>query len=359
MRKKLKISLILLPILMFFLSSQMNAESQTKNNSNTVDVVFDLAEISPGSSTEKILSEGKIDTITFLNVFLLRHQDYEIDRFFEFEEIEPLSARTFAVKDPGEHNCLDLYTALNEFKNLSDSDEKWLEQGVPEKIKKLQDLVSNCENPTEADKANINLVKKIVANSKISTKIDLKLKPGEQLIIKLRRKNKVWTFIFKYPRGKWLTYYGLCFVSKYPRKHDLYFLRESNDDSQEGYLLVAEKKPKLLDLEYIPTVFFTWMPFKRMSKSHSLGFSGGLGIDLQSPVVFAGCSLVINYNIGLNFGVVFHKQYQLKPQYYSDTETMMVDSLLSFEDLHRSVYRPSVSIGISFRFDSNPFTELN
>ena len=360
MRVRLTTSFVLLPILVFVLSSRLYAESQLNDGSGKTDVSFDLAEIPPGSTTEKTLSDGKIDTISFLNTFWPRLRDYEIDKLVEIEEIEPFPITTFEWKVSRGLKCTGLGEALENFMKLKDSDDEWIEKQVPEKIKELRDSVRICErkyeNPIGGDKDNIELAKKILANTRITFNLDQKLKMGERLVIKLRRDDNVWNFIFRYPRGKWLTYYGLCFVSKYTRKHDHYFLRESND-SQEGYVLVAEEKPDLLDFEYVPCVFFTWMPFKRMSKSHSFGFSGGIGIDLQSPVVFAGCSLVIQYNICLNFGIAFHKQYQLKPQYYSDTGTMTVDSLLSFEDLHRSVYRPSVSIGIAFRFDSNPFAE--
>lgn len=357
MRKKSKTIFLFLSLLVFILSLQLDAGIQPDDKSQTRGEIFDLAEISPGSTIESILTDGRMDTITFLNVFSKRYQGYEILSHIEFLEVPQLSIEISAVKSFLEPNCPDLAEAIEEFMSLTDSKDQWLEKKVRDKIINLQELIDKCKDQNDIDRLNKNLVQDIINKSRKTFKINQRLNQGEQLIIKLRRDDKVWTFVFKYPSGKWLIYYGLCFVSKRLRGYDQYFLRESEEDSQGGFLLIKEPEPKLLDLEYIPTIFFTWMPLNRMSKSISHGFSGGLGTDMKSPTVFIGYSVVINHNIGINFGILFHKQYQLKPK-YSETEPMIVNSILSFEDLHRSVYRPNVCIGISFRFGSNPFTEV-
>lgn len=357
MRENPKTSFLLLSLLVFILSLQLDAGIQPNDKSQTRGELFDLAEISPGSTIERILTDGRIDTITFLNVFSERYNDYEMLSQIEFIEVPPLSIEIAKVREIPK--CPDLAKAVAEFADLKDSKDQWLEKKVRDEIINLQELVDKCEDPNEVDRHNKDLVQDILNKSRKTFKIDQKLNQGEKLTIKLSRDDKVWTFIFKYTRGKWLIYYGLCFVSKKLSGYDHYFLRESDDPLQEGFLLIKEPEPKLMDLEYIPTIFFTWMPSSRMSKSISHGFSGGLGTDMKSPTIFIGYSIVIHYNIGINFGVLFHKQYQLKPQYSEiESEPKVVDSILSFEDLHRSVYRPNISIGISFRFGSNPFTEV-
>lgn len=359
MRKKSKTLFLLLSLSVFIFSLELGAGIEADDTPLPRGEVFDLADIAPGSTIERALVDGRMDMITFLNVYSERYDKYEMQILIEFEEIPPISVEVLTPREPLKPNCTDLAKAIDKFMTLTDSKDVWLEKKVRDEIITLQELVNKCTDENELDKKNKAIVQNIINKSKKTFKINQRLNKGEKLTIKLSRDNIVWTFVFKYPSGKWLIYYGLCLVSQRLSKYDHYFVSESEDPAQNAFLLIQEPKPDYLDLEYIPTVFFTWMPTHRMSKSINHGITGGLGTDMKSPTFYIGYGIVFNYNIGINLGVIFHKQYQLKPQYSEmGTDPKTVNGILSFDDLHRSVYRPNVSIGISFRFGSNPFTEM-
>ena len=111
---------------------------------------------------------------------------------------------------------------------------------------------------------------------------------------------------------------------------------------------VAENRDgKMMDL--MPSIMFTFMNNQR---NFSPGFTGGLGFNFEELSVFAGGALGIGQNIVLSAGVAVHKQNRPNTDY---TVGQIIDSSVTSDNLNKMQYRVNPFVGISFRFDKNPF----
>jgi len=111
---------------------------------------------------------------------------------------------------------------------------------------------------------------------------------------------------------------------------------------------VAENRDgKMMDLT--PSIMFTFINNQR---NFSPGFTGGLGFDFEELSVFAGGALGIGQNIILMAGIAVHKQNRPNTDY---TVGQTIDSSVTSDNLNKMQYRVNPFVGISFRFDKNPF----
>lgn len=112
--------------------------------------------------------------------------------------------------------------------------------------------------------------------------------------------------------------------------------------------VVAENRDgKMMDLT--PSIMFTFINNQR---NFSPGFTGGLGFDFEELSVFAGGALGIGQNIILTAGIAVHKQNRPNTDY---TVGQTIDSSVTSDNLNKMQYRVNPFVGISFRFDKNPF----
>ncbi|KMQ65820.1 hypothetical protein ACM46_08195 [Chryseobacterium angstadtii] len=112
-------------------------------------------------------------------------------------------------------------------------------------------------------------------------------------------------------------------------------------------VVVQNRDGKTMDL--MPSIMFTFM---NNQKNFSPGFTGGLGYNFEELSIFAGGALGIGQNIILSAGVAVHKQNRPNTDY---TVGQSIDSSVTSDNLNKMQYRVNPFVGISFRFDKNPF----
>jgi hypothetical protein len=352
-------------LILFLLSQIIYADSKS--------IVIDLAKDEPNKDVITIRTHlEKIDSLEIRNWF--SNADYKIEIVLE-SEIPPLkitgdmsAANPKIAKDKqtgGE--CKNLVELIGQIDKLqteaekSTNEMKWMESELSDLLEKLRLTLQTIEK-NKINCASTALANEILVKSVYNNPINLEFGEDDQLIIVIKRAKLKWEYLItrhSRSRGKWYTSYGFSFISPVITKSDNFFVKKSDDNNSNGFIIAQkedsgndESEKNFLDMEFVPSIFFWWMPTKKMSNPWRVGFTGGLGIDFKNPVVFAGIGFIYNYNIGINLGVALHKQYLLKDKYH---EGMLVNQILEFDDLHKGVYRPNLFLSITFRFGSNPF----
>ncbi|GAA4896845.1 hypothetical protein GCM10023311_21990 [Flaviramulus aquimarinus] len=199
---------------------------------------------------------------------------------------------------------------------------------------------------------------RVLANPNITREIGtFDVLKGEQLSITIevfnitrpggvRTETKVSTFKYIYktkPRGKWQTTFGFNFIHL---GNNNTFFSKSVDS-----IYVITEGTNQNKYDFHPTLMFTWL--KNNNDEFNVGFSGGLGYDLEKSLsVFLGGSLIYNQNITLTLGIAFHNQKKLNSNY---EEGDIIKENLTFEQLHGDFIRINPFISLSFRLDKNPF----
>jgi hypothetical protein len=179
------------------------------------------------------------------------------------------------------------------------------------------------------------------------------LKKSQILKITVKRTNKAgeeleWVRIYKTPsRGKWLTTYSFNFITQAASKEHLYFAKNIGMDS---FQITRETNRKWVN--FVPGITFSWLPAEEIGESWAIGGSGGIGFDLEKPVVFAGVSFIYNQNLSLTIGAAAHQVKDLNGKY---NEGDIIRENLSPDQLMIEPYRVNPFISLSLRFDKNPF----
>jgi hypothetical protein len=180
------------------------------------------------------------------------------------------------------------------------------------------------------------------------------LKENELVRITIHRPDgdeiKEWVFVFTTPpRGSWFTSYGFVFLGD---QDETFFSRETGD----GKFEIARDNSsggELSNLNFAPSFFYTWLPRRDESRDLSPGFTFGLGFDQSNPVLFAGGSLNYNRFVSLIAGAAIHQQKRLNGQFHPGQP---LEELLDDEALHEEKFGINYFLGLSFRFNANPFS---
>jgi len=148
-------------------------------------------------------------------------------------------------------------------------------------------------------------------------------------------------------RGEWRTSYGFFFV---PDNDERYFVEEEKGANGAPSKFFIRKQSDREEFDFVPTVVFTFFPNGAAQRESVIGFTGGLGYDLEKPFVFGGASWSYNENIILSGGFAFHRQARLIGKYKTDQD---VGVKLEPDQLVEDTYGPNVYLGISFRFNED------
>jgi len=176
------------------------------------------------------------------------------------------------------------------------------------------------------------------------------LSMGERLVVQVSRIEGEQTLVWKTtyttgPRGRWLTTYGVGFL---PDEDEEFFAESLGN----GQFEIRQKEPPG-GLDFVPAIFFTWLPRKWENRSWAFSPVGGLGFDVSSPVVFLGGAAMFNQNLSLLAGGVFHQQKRLDGQYQTG---QIVGEALTPDQLAVEPYHINFFFAVAFRFGSNPFS---
>lgn len=176
---------------------------------------------------------------------------------------------------------------------------------------------------------------------------------GEGVVVDVRRPDgsgeRVWTFTLTTGQTqRWVTHYGFSFL---PARDKVYFSKEN--DSGDGFV-ATRKNDEDDDLEYEPTITFTYIPNTLVQRSvWCPRFTAGLGLDvIDDPVVFAGASWVVGDNVNLFLGGAFHEQTRLDGTY---DDGQALEMAIAEDDLNDTRFTANLIAGIGFRFNGNPF----
>ncbi|HEV8319897.1 MAG TPA: hypothetical protein VGQ10_20950 [Vicinamibacterales bacterium] len=170
------------------------------------------------------------------------------------------------------------------------------------------------------------------------------VRAGAEILLTVSRDDKVWTLaISGGPRGAWVTTVGVSIV---PSRDEPHFTK-----ALDGGKFAVTREADVDDLRLIPSLFFSWLPRKRMLGDFSFGPTAGLGLTKDKAAVFGGVGLTYNRNLAFITGVAFSPHTRLRGRYTAGEE---LTESLSDEQINREVYRPTWLFAMTFRFGSKP-----
>jgi hypothetical protein len=178
----------------------------------------------------------------------------------------------------------------------------------------------------------------------------VEIRQGDEVEIRVERavaggSPLVWRKIYSTgPPGTWLTTYGFNFI---PSRDKRYFLEPADEAGSFRIRRDAERR----EMDFSPSIYFSWMP-ANWRRPTRIGPTAGLGFDLSAPIVFAGVSILYNWNIGVFLGAVMHQQTRLRGEFREGTT---IRQNLTPDNLVEKTYVPNFAAGVKFRFGSNPF----
>jgi len=168
---------------------------------------------------------------------------------------------------------------------------------------------------------------------------------GSEIVLTVQREENTWTMVVSGgERGQWLTTYGVSIV---PSKDKPYFLKSTDDDK---FRVTAEQESD--DLHLIPSVFFSWLPRKRMLGDFAVGPTAGLGLSKSKAAVFAGVGFTYNWNLAFITGLAVSPHTQVSGRYKADD---LLSETVADDQLNHDVYKPTWVFALTFRFAGNPF----
>jgi hypothetical protein len=346
-------NLVLFAILIFTIAELTFA--QQKN-----PLIINLGQIDPG----KPYYHNETGNVTFQGLILQNAVvgfTYSIRIEKQTDSLPPLS---FPKINPDKNkvvrdSCDKLRSAINEVTDLyqAETQKKFMREHKGEIIEKeLAKRISLLQE--EQKKSNCpdlhDQVEDIISQSNRFFNEKIVVGTGETLTITIKRDNLEWSYIIKgKPLGKWMTSYGFGFTPASLENKTFYTKQVLTDTSK--FQILKSRCPSVLDLNYVPAVFFSYFPSQNFNKQWNHSLTAGLGFDLSSPVIFVGYNMMFWNNIGFSVGVVFQQQYRLKNQ-YSENEIIPVS--LEKDQLHDKVYRPNIFLSIHYRFGENPFKTI-
>jgi hypothetical protein len=105
--------------------------------------------------------------------------------------------------------------------------------------------------------------------------VDINVSEGKKVKVIISRGDISWTYeINGREGGKWLFTYGFGFTSSYLESPTYFSQKES--DSSNSYIITTKTQPSVLDLYYIPAIFYSYFPFKDLSKNWNISLTAGL-----------------------------------------------------------------------------------
>ncbi len=305
-------------------------------------IIIDLAEEKEGSITVPIKT-GNYDIIVKNR---LPNKAYEISIEREDKVIPPLKIDQDIVKTQNfTADCDALEKLITVIYSLDD------ETALPQK---KEELMSRISNPGSGCDETVEKAKKLHDALKNYKYPITDLSKSETIKVTIKRKNNAgkdleWIRIYESPaRGKWLTNYSFNFVAtQMGSKERRYFAKS---DGSTEFVITEEENRQWV--KFVPGVTFTWLYSKGFRDALALGGSGGIGFDLENPVVYLGFSFVYNQNISLTLGYAAIQVKQLNGKYSVGAK---IKENLTSDQLMVDTYRFNPFISASFRFDKNPF----
>lgn len=180
------------------------------------------------------------------------------------------------------------------------------------------------------------------------------VKMGERITIYVYRSGdglepKSWVRVFDAPvAGRWLATYGFAFAED---GDDRFFTQEV--EGEEGKFQIQRKQDNE-DLDFVPGIFYTWLPTALQGTTWGFGYSAGLGYDGSEVNLFAGAAVALADNVLLQVGALVHRESRLNGK-YDGANLPVLGEELSEDQLVEKTYTAAPFVAVSFRFGTNPF----
>jgi hypothetical protein len=322
--------------------------------SQTQTHILDLADENTDKN-QTINVDSKTDfRITLMNLIPSKEYTYSYRRYFK--EIPVLKFNKSDIKKDSSNKeiCENTLIDLIELRNSLDSinEENTIKKIKPiyeNKIAKIK--ISACGEVLQV--ANeIKTIESLLEKTSQTINEIFNLKAGENLEFTIIRKDNgaVWKYVFDSgERGIWLTSYGFAFISNILKQQKEFIVKKINTDSN----IVSSFTPAGSEFDFAPSIFYTWLPKAKEGDEWVYGISGGLGINLESPVTMLGFSITYNWNLNIMLGVAGHI---IKKQ----SESYTISQKITASDvdlLNRKTVVFDPFIAFTFRFGSNPFSK--
>lgn len=236
---------------------------------------------------------------------------------------------------PDTSSCQALRTAIENVEKATE--ESTIAQLLP-KLRSVMEL-HHCSVIEAEAQATIDATTQYVDSST--------LQKGEELVVTITSGKKTWSTVYTTgDRGVWSVTYGFAIPWFLWNKDSLYVTR-----TVLGKNVVTASSGQD-NAQVLPAIFVSWIPYSSELSDWSFGFGSGLSFDKSKPVLQLGLSITYNQNINILVGALGEFTKVLLPQYHSgDT----LGESLTTDQLHQDVFKVAPAIGISYRFDSNPF----
>jgi hypothetical protein len=315
-------------------------QKDAKTNPKIRGVRIDLAEMVAGQITTR---PGGPGSYQFVLVNLVpKFRPYAVNISRDFVLIEPLTFPGGAPKPPAPSG--DVLLGESTAPSCTDKLKQDLaaatsEAGVKEIVNKaISDSSAGCMDEVLAMiRAQ---TEQVIDDPDVFT-----IGPAETIRITIARAGgATWTYVLEgKPSGEWRTTYGFFFV---PDRDERYFTKETHPTETTSKFTIT-KQPHRQNLDFVPTVLFTFLPYSQIGKKWSNGWAAGLGYDLQKPVLVAGYAGTYNENVVFTAGVAIHQQSRLIGRYKPSEE---VKEALDSSQLVENTFAPNIYVGIGFRF---------
>ncbi len=294
------------------------------------DVVLDL------SGDRKVTRSVAPQDLRFIIVNRLPKGTYTVSVVTKIIPIPPLPDIKFPSSGFSSAACDDLTLAAAALDKASD------EKQVSTAIAGIRDRLATaaCTDPATIQRATA-----AVASTVNVIDGTYPVSYGTSVTVLITRGTDSWEFVFDGgSRGEWLVTYGVAIT---PADDQGYFSKVAGENK---FAVTAETEADRLRM--IPSVYYTWLDRRFANRLFSPGITAGFGLKDDAPAVFAGASLLHNWNLQFAVGVTIAKHERLRGQYAPGQE---LSENLTTEQLNEGVFRPSLGFVISFRFGGNPW----
>jgi hypothetical protein len=308
-----------------FLASLGSAEAQQPPPVRTIN----LAGVS--DVTEDVVPDS-VFRIRVINVAPGRRYSYEIRRV-----VHPVDPLELIGVQKATGPCEALKDAVGELQAPD-----LAEEAVAAAVTKVENAIPACNDQDLRD-----LAKQALARTEVDLGVT-SVARGEKVVVTIRRDKRSWIATFDGgKRGEWQGSYGFIYS---PPGDELYFTKAAG----EGKFQITPQQDRG-GYKFTPMAFYSWLPASRANSDFALGVTGGLGFQNDRPSVAFGVAAIFNRNLSLVGGVLVRSVLRLNGQYDVNALPEVGENLTEAQ-LHTNTYRPTGFVGITFRFNENPFS---
>lgn len=318
------------------------------------NITIDLSKNANQVSTQNV-SPNQILNISLINKIPQGEYEITVEKKYQLPETLPLKVDSLQIKSMGGgvQMCASFLEKIEKFLSTKTENEVPLEKEIL--VKELDILKTQLveKDTTEEGCIYYHVMKAEQALAKTEEKLlPQKIDKGQSIEVTIKRKKdndkyEIWKNIYATEKkGKWLTTYGFTYITNTFKKGEPFFSKQVDS------VFNVTPLNKRSRLSFVPSIFFTWFPYKDIGKDVSHSLTGGLGYDLEAPTAFLGYSLLYNQNIGISIGLSAHQQDFLNGRYNSGD---VLQENLSEDQLNEKLYVINPYISINFRFGSAPF----